>query len=307
MIGCGAFGVVYRGTHEVTGEEVAIKIESAATKAPQVLYEAKVYNSLARRNDGKVPKVHWHGAAGSFNIMVMELLGPSLEDVFVNYMDRKCSQIQVSRLGLKILEGVEYLHSMGFIHRDIKPDNIVFKKGSLQDVQIIDFGLAKKYTDKTQCHIPFQVNKACLSDSAFVSLRTHFGLQQSRRDDLESVAYVLLYLSRGSLAWDGLKPQEMMELKASSAVEKLCREHLAKFLRYSRDLPFEKAPNYNRLRKYLNQHITSKTKHAKEDFGQYILRVHFPSHSTHLSEYNFVSDWTFHTASKAPVGHAVAN
>jgi len=288
MIGCGSFAVVYLGTNQQTGEEVAVKVESAKTKVPQLLYEAKVYKSLARRGDSQVPKVHWHGSVGDLNIMVMDLLGPSLEDVFVSW-GRSISQTETTRLGLKMLSSVEYLHSMGFIHRDIKPENFVFKQGNLDSLHLIDFGLAKKYKDKTQDHIALQTNKAHLGDSVFASLRTHFGLQQSRRDDLESVAYILLYLSNGFLPWTCLNSKQMKELKGSSCIEALCSTQIARFLRYARDLSFEETPSYRRLRKHLKEHSAPKPKS----------KIALWPKNPRLCEYNFVSDWTFHLASQS--------
>lgn len=284
IIGMGSFSVIYKGSNAETGEEVAIKVESAKSKTPQLLYEAKVLKALALGSNSYTPKVHWHGVVENLNIMVMDLLGPSLQDVFTS-CNHSLSHEKTMTIGLQIIKSVEYLHSMGFIHRDIKPENLVFGRGSLEELHLIDFGFAKRYTEKGRHHIPMKrTSAAFLGNGPFASLRSHAGLQQSRRDDLESVAYILLYVSVGFIPWAGLKPAEMKEIKESNLVNRFCSQQILRFLRYVRDLGFEDEPNYHRIRKVLRR--TSAQKASNE----------FRISPCALSEYNFVPDWTFHPA-----------
>ncbi|XP_020093874.1 casein kinase 1-like isoform X2 [Ananas comosus] len=203
-IGSGSFGELYLGTNIQSGEEVAIKLESVKTKHPQLHYESKLYMLL--QGGTGIPHLKWFGMEGEYHIMVIDLLGPSLEDLF-NYCNRKFTLKTVLMLADQLLNRVEYMHSRGFLHRDIKPDNFLIGLGrKANQVYIIDFGLAKKYRDlQTHKHIPYRENKNLTGTARYASLNTHLGVEQSRRDDLESLGYVLMYFLRGSLPWQGLK------------------------------------------------------------------------------------------------------
>jgi len=259
-IGSGSFGDIYIGTNVQTAEEVAIKLESIKSKHPQLLYESKLYKILA--GGVGVPNVHWYGVEGDYNVMVIDLLGPSLEDLF-SFCNRKFTLKTVLMLADQMVNRVEYVHAKNFIHRDIKPDNFLIGLGKkANQVHIIDFGLAKKYRDpKTQQHIPYRENKALTGTARYASVNTHLGIEQSRRDDLEAIGYVLMYFSRGSLPWQGLKAnskkekyEKIMEKKMSTPVEVLCKHFPTEFvtyLNYCRSLRFEDRPDYAYLRRLL--------------------------------------------------------
>ena len=167
-------------------------------------YEAKVYKALS--GGVGIPFVRWYGTECDYNAMVIDLLGPSLEDLF-NYCNRKFTYKTVLLLADQLICRIEYIHARCFIHRDIKPDNFLMgigRRGS--QVNVIDFGLAKKYRDpRTHLHIPYRENKNLTGTARYASVNTHLGIEQSRRDDLESLGYVLIYFCRGSLPWQGLK------------------------------------------------------------------------------------------------------
>jgi casein kinase 1 len=259
-IGSGSFGDVYIGTNVQTGEELAIKLESIKSKHPQLLYESKLYKILA--GGVGVPTVHWYGAEGDYNVMVIDLLGPSLEDLF-SFCNRKLSLKSVLMLADQMINRIEYVHAKNFIHRDIKPDNFLIGLGKkANQVHIIDFGLAKKYRDpKTQQHIPYREGKNLTGPARYASVNTHLGIEQSRRDDLEAIGYVLMYFNRGSLPWQGLKAagkkekyEKIMEKKMSTPVEVLCKHFPPEFvtyLNYTRSLRFEDRPDYAYLRRLL--------------------------------------------------------
>jgi serine/threonine protein kinase len=203
--------------------------------------------------------VHWFGVEGDYNAMVMDLLGPSLEDLYT-YCKRKLSMKTVVQLGQQMVQRIEFLHNNHFIHRDMKPDNFLVGIQKKQHmVYMIDFGLAKRYRDpKTGEHIPYRDNKSLTGTARYASVNTHLGIEQSRRDDLESIGYILIYFLKGTLPWQGLqakhkneKYDKIKEKKIQTTVEALTRglpEEFSKYLNYCRNLKFEEKPDYNYLR-----------------------------------------------------------
>lgn len=253
QIGVGSFGEIHIGTSEKTGDEVAIKMESVKVKAPKLVYESKLYKLIA--GGVGVPKVHWYGVEGDLNVMVIDLLGPSLEDLF-NFCNQKFSLKTILMLADQMLNRIEYVHSKNFLHRDIKPENFLIGLGKKEKiVHIIDLGLAKKYRDaRANLHIPFKDNKSLTGTARYASLNTHLGLEQSRRDDLETIGYVLMYFNRGSLPWQGLraankeeKYRKIMEKKIACPPEVLGKhspQEFVTYLNYCRNLKFEDRPDY---------------------------------------------------------------
>ncbi|GER37123.1 casein kinase I [Striga asiatica] len=301
-IGSGSFGEIYLGTNIQTNEEVAIKLENVKTKHPQLLYESKLYRIL--QGGTGIPNVRWFGVEGDYNVLVMDLLGPSLEDLF-NFCNRKLSLKTVLMLADQMINRVEFFHSKSFLHRDIKPDNFLMGLGRrANQVYIIDFGLAKKYRDSsTHRHIPYRhlrsnpalsevidstynnekvfsfdggmpyeakdafhvvcwwglENKNLTGTARYASMNTHLGIEQSRRDDMESLGFVLMYFLRGSLPWQGLKAgtkkqkyEKISEKKVSTSIEALCRGYpteFASYFHYCRSLRFEDRPDYAYLKR----------------------------------------------------------
>uniref|UniRef100_A0A7S1W072 Casein kinase I n=1 Tax=Alexandrium catenella TaxID=2925 RepID=A0A7S1W072_ALECA len=257
-LGSGSFGDIYIALNTQTGQEVAAKIESTKSKHPMLMYEAKLLKHL--QGVPGVANVHYCGVDGEYNVMVMDLLGPSLEDLF-NTCHRKFSLKTVLTIADQMLYRIEYLHSKNFIHRDIKPDNFLVGHGKKSNiVYIIDFGLAKKYRDpKTEQHIPYRENKSLTGTARYTSVNAHLGIEQSRRDDLEAIGYVLMYFNRSQLPWQGFqanskeeKYRKIMESKRSTTVETLCKGYpgvFASYLNYCKALRFEDRPDYAYLRR----------------------------------------------------------
>ena len=275
-VGSGSFGDIYQGTNLESGEPVAIKLEPLKSRHPQLLYESRIYKILHHNTSSVtahpvgpvgIPEVKWYGTEGDYTVMIIDLLGPSLEDLF-SFCGRKFSLKTTLMLADQILARMEYIHAKSFLHRDIKPDNFLMgtgKRGHI--VYIIDFGLAKKYRDpRTNQHIPYREGKNLTGTARYCSLYTHLGAEQSRRDDLEAVGYILLYFLRGSLPWQGLKAttkqekyDRISEKKMSTSVDSLCKGYppeLAVYMNYCRALRFEDKPDYSYLRKLFRDLFT---------------------------------------------------
>ena len=227
-IGSGSFGEIHLGLHVSTNKKVAIKLEKRRSRHQQLLYEAKLYKYL-KTTDG-LPNVYWYGTEAENNILIMELLGSSLEDLMTK--NRKPFSLKsVLMLADQMISRIELLHRNNFLHRDIKPDNFMMGRGQkASEVFIIDFGLAKRFKDaRTHLHIPYREGKSLTGTARYASINTHLGVEQSRRDDLESLAHVLIYFLKGSLPWQGLralnnqeKYKKIKQKKVSISPTSLC-------------------------------------------------------------------------------------
>ena len=202
------------------------------------------------------------GNTKDYNILIMELLGPSLETLFQS-LNKKFSLKTICMLGIQMLDRIEYIHSKKLIHRDVKPDNFAIGKGKNSHIlYVLDFGLAKKYWSSThKCHIPFIKGKKLTGTARYASINALSGFEQSRRDDLESIFYILLYFLRGKLPWQGVKIEnkeerykKICELKKTITTKELCSgfpNEFEIFLNYIRNLEFTQVPDYNYLKNLL--------------------------------------------------------
>jgi len=253
---------IYLGANIKLNEEVAIKLEPTHTKHPQLFYESKLY--MALQGGIGIPKLHWCGSQGNYNILIMDLLGHSLEDLFT-YCKRKYTLLTTLMLVDQMLSRIEFIHSRNFIHRDVKPDNFLMGRGMKKhQVYAIDFGLAKRYRDpRTGLHIPYKDGKSLTGTARYASINTHLGIEQARRDDIEALGYILVYFMKGNLPWQGLKArnvkekyEKIKEKKISTSLESLCQglpDEFKTFIQYARDLKFEDRPDYSYLKNIIKK------------------------------------------------------
>ena len=256
-VGGGAFGEVFEALDTYTQESVAVKLEPIKSNhSPHLHHEARLYSYISRDVvTVGVPRLRWYGPQGEYNVMVMDLLGPSIEALF-EFCGRSFDFKTVYMIVEQIIHRLEFMHSMGYLHRDIKPDNFVMGLDrKAHHVYVVDLGLAKRFWDsKAQKHIPFVSGKNLTGTARYVSLSTHLGHQQARKDDLESVAYVALYLAKGTVPWQGLrchtkdeKYEKIKKCKQNTPIPKLCEglpPVFQDYLTYCRGLQFEQKPDY---------------------------------------------------------------
>jgi len=257
-INSGSFGDVFEGKHKKTGELVALKIpikNDERDGLDSLLEEAKVYKIISDRENGvaqmKVIKNN------NRKIIVMDLLGPSLEELINQH--KKFSLKTVISLAISMISVIKHIHNKGFIHRDIKPDNFTLGYTDPTKLFCIDFGLARKYIKRNGEHIPFTDDKKFCGTARYASIASHIGHEQSRKDDLESIGYLLVYLYKEKLPWQGIKHKDknkkyelIGEKKQKISVEELCSDmpkEFTIFLKYVKNLDFDEKPHYSALKK----------------------------------------------------------
>ncbi|ESN92212.1 hypothetical protein HELRODRAFT_89783 [Helobdella robusta] len=276
-IGSGNFGELRLGKNLYTNEHVAIKMEPVKSKVPQLHLEFRFYKQLGCREG--FPMVYYFGPCSKYNALVMELLGPSLEDLF-DLCDRKFTPKCVAKIALQLLKRMEYIHLRRLIYRDVKPENFLIGRQSTrrQDIiHVIDFGLAKEYVDLvTGKHIPYREHKSLTGTARYMSINTHMGREQSRRDDLEALGHMFMYFLKGSLPWQGLKAdtlkeryQKIGDTKRDTTIEALCQGQPTEFstyLRYVRNLDFFEEPDYEYLQSLFINLMLRNGWRTSEDF-----------------------------------------
>ena len=253
-LGEGSFGKVYKA--EYNGENFAIKMEYKDKEQGLLEIEATIMSYLKGPN---IPFIKSYGYSGDFNVLVMQLLDKSLEDLINKYSTFSIKT--TAMLGYQMVNILQYIHDRHIIHRDIKPDNFVM--GTKEDnakLYILDFGLAKKYrSSRTLVQYPYIKKKKLTGTARYASIHALEAYEQSRRDDLESVGYVLMYFLRGNLPWQGLKVRskedrykKILERKKETSSEDLCRDfphEFFEYVEYTRNLEYEEDPDYDFLRK----------------------------------------------------------
>ena len=272
-LGGGSFGQIYKGINLKTKEEVAIKIESKNIETPQLMHESKILKAL-NDNDG-FPKVYLVTPLDDVLIMVMELLGENLQKLLMNSPHKKFTLKTTLMLAIQILSRIKTLHENNYIHRDIKPENFTIGlKKYKNTIYMIDYGLTRKFCDSRKNHIPYKEGKHLTGTALYASIYTHKGIEQSRRDDLESLGYMMIYFCKGELPWMNVKGKtkeikykKIMEKKLEMKPDILCQglpDEFNQYFKYVRELQFTEEPKYDFLLGLFNSAM--KKNNIKNDF-----------------------------------------
>ena len=257
IIGCGSFGNVYKGLNINDKSYVAIKLERRNGKSDLLKIESNFLHLLKGYG---IPELKGFGYSGNYNVLVQELLGDNLMQI-KEREDFRYSLKDISMIAIQLMDRIEFVHSRYIIHRDIKPENftIGYKNNSL--IYIIDFGISRKYrSSHTGKHLQYSLTGKMFGTVRYASYNASRGLEQSRRDDLESIGYMLIYLFTNFLPWQGVnlrdhnrhkKYMEMLVIKKYLPPERLCRGlpiEFVEYIKYCKNLGFEEDPDYEKLR-----------------------------------------------------------
>lgn len=280
-LGSGSFGSVWRVVDKKTNKEYAVKIEDKNSKS-RLKNEYKIYKRL--RDAGitfGIPKIKCYWESEKKCYLFMQLLGKSLDQI-LNDLPSSFDLMTVLKLGVQITKLLEVIHSTGIIHRDIKPNNfLIGKDNNIDCIYIMDFGLSKKYINNDK-HIKMKIERSLVGTARYASINVHQGFEPSRRDDLESVGYMLVYFLLRKLPWQGLKKKKDVdhikligECKMKTSLDELCKnipQCFKDYIKYSRELKFDEKPDYNYLR-----NLFYKTADEKKTKLKYLWEYEFES------------------------------
>ena len=255
-LGKGSFGSVYKIINK-NKEIFACKVETIQTynseKKRRLKGEYILYKKLCNKNIACIPKVYNYIETPKHNLMIMELLGKGLDTILEDNGGKLDLGTSI-KVAISVIKLLENIHSCGIVHRDIKPNNFMFGTNSKKDqLHIMDFGLSKFWINKGK-HVEYKSGRSMIGTPRYASINAHFGIEQSRRDDMESAGYMLIYITKGSLPWQGIKKKGLTDKtdrigeKKFSTTSKILCENLPScfctYMEYDRKLEFTSKPNY---------------------------------------------------------------
>ena len=255
-IGHGGFGQIYLGHDLLNGAPLAVKVEAIDTHSSKLKSEAKILNLL--QGGTGIPALYAYIEEKKCKLILMELLGKNINTLF-KICKKVFSLKTVLTLSYQMINRIEYIHSKYIIHRDIKPENFLLGKAKQKTIYLIDYGCSKLYMNaKKHEHIPFKEGiQNIIGTERYCSIYTHLGKEQSRRDDIESFVYVMIYLLKGKLPWMGIraktkreKVDKIKEKKLTVTCKELCDdyEEVWELLNYAREMRYEEEPDYKMIK-----------------------------------------------------------
>jgi len=253
LLSCDSNNLVYQGINIIDKSKVAIKLENKVAGKDNLTNESYILLNLKGQG---IPEIISFGHSGKYNVLIEELLGKSLQELY-EQNDNEIPLKDICLIAIQILERLQFIHSKYIIHRNINPNNFLIGIKNPSLIYMIDFAHAKKYrSSRTGNHIKFSLNQKINGQISYISANAMRGGEQSRKDDLESFGYMIIYLLKGFLPWKEFennknKFKKIYELKNKISSGRLCRylpEEIQILVEYTKKLSFEQEPNYEYLR-----------------------------------------------------------
>lgn len=277
-LGSGSYGVVYHALKETTGKDVAIKISQNCLASEDLRKESRIYDVFNRKRAKGIPRKIRFGNHGRKKALVLQLLGPSLEEkksLCGGWLSPKC----VLQIAIQLLYRIELIHEVGFVHGDLKPGNILVGRGNAEEentLYVVDFGLAKGFRTSQGGHIQEGEAGFITGTTAYCSLNSHNRKELSRRDDLISIGYVLADLCLGQLPWSNITIQDKNERRNRIQIMKRSRQatemfhetnlSMTEYMDIVQNLGFEEYPEYSKLRQLFREDLRTRNLSEKGPF-----------------------------------------
>ena len=256
----GSFSIIYEGINIETNEHVAIKLEPRNAQSENLLLQNEIFYLYKLRHCPGIVKIITTGRTKKYNILIEPLLGGTLYSLYLD-QNKNFTLKDICLISLQCISRLESVHNKGIIHCDIKPENFCVGLRDKRIIYLIDFGISKKYrSDRTKKHIQFNITKTMCGTARYASMNALSGLQLSRRDDLESLSYMILYFLTKKLPWQGITAKSLATRYKKIYEKKFELEKWDKFLslpiqiqnfiKYCRNLGFSEDPNYKLMKNF---------------------------------------------------------
>jgi serine/threonine protein kinase len=260
QISKGNYSLIYSGINIETNESVAIKLEARNIKEENQLLPNEIFYLYKLRHSPGIVRIITTGRTKKYNILIEPLLGSTLYSLYLDH-NKNFTLKDICLISIQCITRLESVHNKGIIHCDIKPENFSIGLKDKRIIYLIDFGLSKKYrSDRTKRHIQFNITKTMCGTARYASMNALSGLQLSRRDDLESLSYMILYFLLKKLPWQGITAKNLekrykkiydkkAELEKWDKFKELPTQ-IKNFVKYCRSLGFSQDPDYKLMKSY---------------------------------------------------------